>query len=88
MTKYKINKGFITQKVGKKITIFDAETSTLFTFNETASFIFVKLNDGVSPDEIVRLLIKKFSLSEKKATKDVADFISQLLQEQIIKLKK
>ena len=38
MTKFKINKGFITQKMDDKTVIFDGEESMLYSFNETAVY--------------------------------------------------
>ena len=39
MTNYRINKGFIVQKLGKKTVIFDGEKSELITFkSETFTF--------------------------------------------------
>jgi hypothetical protein len=41
--KYRINKGFIIQKLDDKSTIFDGEKSILYTFNKTGSLIFEKI---------------------------------------------
>ena len=50
--KYKINKGFIVQKVGNKQTIFDGEESALYTFNKTGSLIFEKIKLGWEKEKI------------------------------------
>lgn len=85
MKKFKINKGFIAQKLGNKLTIFDAEESTLFTFNETASYIFQKLKLGWDIDKIVEMLVLKFKIKEEKAQKDTLNFIKDLKSKKIIK---
>lgn len=88
MPKYKINKGFIQQKLDDKIVIFDGEESVLYTFNETASFIFQKLKLGWHGKKIIEELVKKYQIKEKKAEKDVNELISDLLKGKIISVEK
>lgn len=84
MPKYKINKGFITQKLDDKTVIFDGEESVLYTFNETASYIFRKLKSCTGKDQIVSLLVKRYGIKEKKALADFTDLIRDLLAKKII----
>ena len=85
--KYKINKGFIIQKLDDKTIIFDGEESVLYTFNETASFIFQKLKKGWEEEKIVSDLVKKYQVKEKRARKDLKDLIGELLKKKIISKK-
>lgn len=84
MNKYKINKGFIIQKLDGKTVIFDGEKSLLLTFNETASYIFSLIKKGKEGEEITALLVRKYGIKEKKAKKDVRELISQLQKMKII----
>jgi len=84
--KYKIIKGLIQQKLGDKTVIFDGEESVLYTFNETASFIFQKLKLGWEEEKIIKTLVKKYQIKEKRAEKDVNDLISDLLKKKIISI--
>ncbi|PIZ96237.1 MAG: hypothetical protein COX79_05575 [Candidatus Levybacteria bacterium CG_4_10_14_0_2_um_filter_36_16] len=77
--KIKIVKGFITQRMGDKITIFDAEKSVLLTFNNTATFIFDQLKKGVDTKKIITELANEFKITEEKAKKDADEFIKTLL---------
>ena len=43
---YKINQGFVTQKINNKTTIFSGEDSVLYTLNETAALIFSGIKLG------------------------------------------
>lgn len=81
---YKINKGFVFQKIGNNITIFSGEESLLFSLNETASFIFKSIKNGYGEDKIVLGLVKKFDAPEKKAKTDLKSFINLLLKKKII----
>lgn len=82
---YKINKGFIADKVGDKTTIFDGETSTLFTFNKTGSIIFSKIKLGWEKEKIISFLVTNYLVKAEKAKKDVRDFIEMLLKNNIVK---
>lgn len=83
--KYKIKKGLIYEKKGKKITIFDPDKSTLMELNETAYYIFEKLKKGITVDKIIALMIEKYNLTIKKSTNDVKNLTSKLLKEGVIK---
>ena len=85
MPKYKINKGFITQKLDDKTVIFDGEESVLYTFNESASFIFRELKKGEDQESIVSSLVKRYGIKEKKAEKDLNDLVADFLKKKIIK---
>lgn len=84
MKKIKIRKGFIVQKTGDKLTIFDAEESVLHSFNESASFIFAKIKLGWEKGKIVQLLAKKYKIKAEKAEKDIRNLISDLKKKKII----
>ncbi len=79
MKKITIVKGYITQRSGKTITIFDAEKSVLLTLNNSATFIFDRLKRGAGTRAIAADLVNEFKVTEEKAEKDVADFIKTLL---------
>jgi hypothetical protein len=81
---YKINKGFIVQKLDDKTVIFDGDNSVLYTFNETASYIFKKLKTGQSEKEIITSLIKRYNIKEDRAKKDIKELIAELKKKKII----
>jgi hypothetical protein len=82
--KYKINKGLITEKLDDKTVIFDGDESVLYTFNETASYIFKKLKQGKNEKEIISLLVKRYKITEEKAKKDLEDLLADLKKKKII----
>lgn len=84
MAKYKINKGFITQKLDDKIVIFDSEESMLYTLNETASYIFKKLKSGWDKEKIIQNIGKKYKINQKKINQDFDDLIENLIKKNII----
>jgi len=82
--KYKINKGLITQKINNKTIIFDGEESVLYTFNETASFIFKKLKKGEEKEKIIEMVEKKYDIKKERAQKDFNELLSDLKKKKII----
>ena len=84
MTKYKIKKGFIVQKLNNKITIFDSEKSVLYNFNETASFIFDKLKKQWDKKKIIGKLNQLYGVDNKTAGDDLNNLIRDLLSKKII----
>jgi len=83
--KYRINKGFIVQKLDSKTVIFDGEESVLYTFNQTASEIFKLIKKGLEEKEIVEKIVKKYRVKGEKAEKDLNDLIFDLKKKKIIK---
>ncbi len=84
MAKYKLKKGFITQRFGDKITIFEGEKSLLYILNETASYIFSKLKSGWSNSKIIVSMVRKYKIGAETAKKDVGEFISDLKKKRIL----
>lgn len=82
--KYKINKGFIVQKLDDKMVIFDGEESVLYTFNNTASFIFKKIKKGEEKEKIIEMIEKKYDVKKEKAEKDFNELIDDLKKKKII----
>jgi len=82
--KYKIQKGFIVQKLDKKTVIFDGEESVLYTFNETASEIFKLLKKRLEEKEIIEKITKKYKVKPEKVEKDFKELIKDLKKKKII----
>jgi PqqD family protein of HPr-rel-A system len=58
--------------------IFDPETGNSYTVNSTGLFIIEKLKEGKSEEEILKLLLQEFDVSEEEARRDLIDFLEQL----------
>jgi len=82
--KYKINKGYIVQKLDNKTVIFDGEQSVLYTFNETASFIFQKIKSAMDDYKIIEVLANKYSITASQAKNDLQRLIKDLKRKKII----
>lgn len=85
---YTITKGLITQKLDNKTVIFDGEESVLYTFNETASYVFQKIKAKWNEEKIILSLVKRYGVKEERAKKDVKELLVDLKKKKIISLSK
>jgi len=84
MIRYKIKKGLVVNTIGQRITIFDSEQSLLYSFNTSASYVFKKIKQKKTSEEIVKGLVKKFSIKNEKAQKDFDLLINDMKKKKII----
>ncbi len=82
--KYKLNQGFVTQKLKDKIVIFSGERSLLFTLNDTAAFIYNGIKLGWDEEKIIKSICVKFDVNESRAGKDVNECIKDLIKKNIL----
>lgn len=82
--KYKVNKGFINQRIGEKIVIFDSEEPSTYTLNPIGSFIFEKLKDGWNQKKIIKAVVEKYDSTEENVAKDMEDFIQKLVKMKLL----
>lgn len=78
------NKSVIFQKIDDKLVGFDIEKSALYTFNETAEFIYKKIVAGAKEDVIAKQLAKKYNVEEKTARKDIMELKKDLKKNGIL----
>lgn len=81
---YKINSKFITQKMANGFLIFDPESSTTHSINESGSFILAKLKKGLTDEKICHLMEERYKLSSDQVNIDFKEFIQELIKLNII----
>jgi len=81
---YKLSSRFVTEELDNKIVLLDTKTLLLFHLNETASFIVKKIMCKKHKEEIVKLLIESYDVSQEKAKKDVEMLMKDLLKKKVI----
>jgi len=82
--KYRIQKGLIVQKLGEETVIFDADQSVLYNFNKTAGEIFGLMKKGLSEEEIIEKMVKKYQVKKERVAKDVKELINNLKKKKIV----
>jgi len=82
--RFKIAKNLILQKMEEGLVGFDAVRSSLYTFNETAEFIFKKIKAGWNEEKIVLALLRKYDVNLPTLKKDVRALMKDLIKNKII----
>lgn len=66
--------------VGKTVLGFNG----LFVLNELGAFIWERLPQAASAEEIVERILNEYDVSEEEAARDVAEFLEKLQEMDII----
>lgn len=81
----KIKSGFLLRKVaGRNIVAASGDISQDFqgiiTLNETGAFLWEKLSQDLTEEELIKMLVQEYEVGEAVAVKDVREFLDLLLQ--------
>ena len=82
---YTIRENVITRKTESLIILYDIEVSLIKLLNKTGSFIWLKLDNKLTFNQILDLLIKKYpNAPEADLAKDLRKFINSLIKLNLI----
>ena len=74
----------MVREVDQEVLLLDTESNLIHKLNQTASFIWRKLDQVPSPDDIARMLAKEFEVEEHVAAQDVNSTLEKLLQLRLV----
>lgn len=79
----KIKEGFVLRKMGGQPVVVSVGIASkvfngMIKLNETGEFLWKKMTEDVSEDELVEALLDEYDISEKLAKQDVCAFIESL----------
>lgn len=79
----KIKDGFILRQVaGNYIVVAIGDEAVNFnamiTLNDTGAFLWEKLQNETTKEELLNILLGEYDIDKETATKDLEDFIKQL----------
>lgn len=79
----KIKDGFILRNVAGNHVVVPIGQATIdfngmMSLNETGAFLFEKLQQGITRDELVEALISEYDVAQDIAAKDVDNFIKKV----------
>ena len=80
----KREKAVMVREVDEEVLLLDTESNLIHKLNQTASFIWRKLDQVPSPDDIARMLAKEFEVEEHVAARDVNSTLEKLLQLKLV----
>ncbi len=84
----KIKEGFLLKNVAGNHVVVPIGNSTLdfngmMSLNDTGAFLFGKLIEGTSKEQLIKDLMNQYDVSEELAAKDVEDFILKVEREDL-----
>ena len=82
----KIKDNYIAKRVLDNDIVIDitGATKNLIKLNETAAFMFEKLKEGISLEELTKALTNEYEVDLDTASKDVNEFVEQLKNLEIL----
>lgn len=79
----KIKEGFLLRNVAGNNVVVPVGQATLdfngmMSLNDTGAFIFGKMIEGISRDELIKSVMDEYEIDEQIATTDVDNFIKKI----------
>lgn len=84
----KIKEGFLLRNVAGNDVVVPVGQATIdfngmMSLNETGAFLFGKLIEGITRDDLIKALTDEYEVSVEKATEDVDVFIDKVRKEDL-----
>ena len=79
-----IKKDLIIEKINDELVIFDADLSTIYYLNSSASIIFNLIRRKKNFDKIVASFVNIYNIPKTKAEHDIKKAIQLMLNKKII----
>jgi len=81
---YKQNKEVVFRQEGDEAILFNPDNSDIVVLNSTGCLVWSMCNGKNTKDDIVARMLEEFDVSEEKAGKDLAGFVSELEKKHFI----
>lgn len=90
-SKYIASENYILRKVAGTYALISvganiANFNGFVQLNETAAFLWKQLETPKNVEELTAALLEEFDVSQDEAEKDVAEFLEQLIQENMVSI--
>lgn len=85
----KIQPGFVLKEVADSFVIVPTgarivDFSAMITINETGAFLWSKLAEDITEEELVEAVLGEYDIDRETATRDVADFVEVLKSKKVL----
>jgi hypothetical protein len=84
MEKLRINEKVMSKTLSGEEVLLDLFSGNYFGMNGVGTFLWKKIKQGASEDDLVKALSDAYDLDPKSAARDVRDFIKSLSKEKIL----
>lgn len=84
----KIKEGYILRNVAGSFVVVPIGVATLefngmMNLNETGAFLFEKMIDGISRDDLIKALTDEYDVDDETAAEDVDAFIEKVKEQDL-----
>ena len=85
----KIEKEYILREIAGDYIIVPVRAAALefngmITVNETGAFLWEKLREGTTKEELLHAMLEEYEVSEKEAEADIQEFLQMLQENKIL----
>jgi hypothetical protein len=85
----KIEKEYILREIAGDYIIVPVRAAALefngmITVNETGAFLWEKLREGTTKEELLHAMLEEYEVSEKEAEADIQEFLQMLQKNKIL----
>ncbi|MBP3462723.1 MAG: PqqD family protein [Tyzzerella sp.] len=85
----KIEKEYILREIAGDYIIVPVgaaalEFNGMITVNETGAFLWEKLREGTTREELLHAMLEEYEVSEKEAEADIQEFLQMLQENKIL----
>lgn len=85
----KLKEGFVYRQIAGGHVVIPvggniADFNGVITLNETAAFLWQKLQGGTQADELVSSLLVEYEVGEEQAREDVSEFLALLKERKVL----
>lgn len=85
----KVKEGFAIREVADSFVIVPTganlvDFSAMITVNDTGAFLWDKLKEDITEEELTQYLLSEYDVDEATAKADVAEFVSVLMDKKVI----
>ena len=85
----KIEKEYIVREIAGDYIIVPVgaaalEFNGMITVNETGAFLWEKLREGTTREELLHAMLEEYEVSEKEAEADIQEFLQMLQENKIL----
>ena len=85
----KIEKEYILRQIAGDYIIVPVGSAALefngmITVNETGAFLWEKLREGTTKEELLHAMLEEYEVSEKEAEADIQEFLQMLQKNKIL----
>lgn len=83
--KYKIKEGLVWEEISGEVVVLDSNKGEYFNLNKTAGEIWKSLKRPLNEEQIINIFYLKYGkVNETKIVRDVKEFISTLMINELV----